>query len=136
MFYDKFKPEEMTLKEFKHWIVVLRPKQLTLGCAVIILKDEHSFIGEANGEEFAEFPEVVAWYENKCRELFGAEKFNYLAAMMKDNFVHFHAFPRYSHEIEMFGEKLVYVYWPRPATPGGVAPSEETVQALLKAFRE
>lgn len=136
MFYEKFKPETMTLKEFKHWVIVLRPKQQTLGDAVIILKDEHPFIGEANAEEFAEFPEVVAWYENKCRELFGAEKFNYLAAMMKDNFIHFHAFPRYSHDIEMFGITWTDVDWPRPVTPGGVVPSDEVVEGLLAAFRK
>ena len=136
MFYDKFKPESMTLKEFDNWVVVLRPKQQTLGDAVIILKTEHPFIGEATCEEFSEFPKVVEWYENKCRSLFGAEKFNYLAAMMKDNFVHFHAFPRYSKEIEMYGETWIDNDWPRPVTPGGNVPSEDVVAQLIEAFRD
>lgn len=136
MFYEKFKPEIMTLKEFKYWVVVLRGKQQTLGDAVIILKNEHPFIGEATAEEFAELPEVIAWYEGKCRELFGAEKFNYLAAMMKDNFVHYHAFPRYSGEKEMFGVVWQDTDWPRPVTPAGVVPEEEVVNNLLKAFRD
>ena len=56
--------------------------------------------------------------------------------MMKDNFVHFHAFPRYSKEIEMFGEVWTDVDWPRPVTPGGVVPSEEVVNKLLAIFRD
>ena len=136
MFYEKFKPETMTLKEFNHWIVVLRGKQQTLGDAVIILKNEHAFIGEATAEEFAELPEVVAWYENKCRTLFGAEKFNYLAAMMKDNFVHFHAFPRYSTEKNMYGVTWQDVDWPRPVTPAGVAIDETTMNKLIQAFKD
>ncbi len=135
MFYDKFNPEAMTLKEFKNWVVVLRPKQQTLGDAVIILKNEHAFIGESSGEEFLEFPQVVAWYENKCKQLFGAEKFNYLAAMMKDNFVHFHAFPRYSQEITMFGEVWKDLDWPRPITPAGIVPSNDMVKKLIDAFK-
>jgi diadenosine tetraphosphate (Ap4A) HIT family hydrolase len=136
MFCDKFNPETMTLKEFKHWIVVLRPKQQTLGDAVIILKNEHSFIGEASCDEFAEFPQVVAWYEEKCKKLFGAEKFNYLAAMMKDNFVHFHAFPRYSSQKNYCGITWEDVDWPRPVTPGGVVPADEVVKSLLADFRD
>ena len=136
MFYDKFKPESMLLKEFKNWIIVLRPKQQTLGDAVIILKNEHPFIGEATSEEFLEFPHVVAWYEEKFKKLFGAEKFNYLAAMMKDNFVHFHAFPRYSQQIKMFGEVWEDVDWPRPVSPSGTVPSEEVVKQLIGAFKE
>lgn len=98
-------------------------------------ENEHPFIGEATVEEFAEFPKVVEWYEAKCRSLFGAEKFNYLAAMMKDNFVHFHAFPRYSKDIEMLGEVWKDVDWPRPVSPAGVAPSEDTVKKLIDLFR-
>ena len=29
-------------------------------------------------EEAGEFPEVVKWYENLCKEKFGAIKFNYI----------------------------------------------------------
>lgn len=136
MFYSKFKPEELTLKEFKNWVVVLRQKQQTLGDAVIILKNEKPFVGLATATEFAEFPEVISWYETKCKKLFGAEKFNYNAAMMKDNYIHFHAFPRYSTDKEFAGLVWHDVDWPRPiknAEP--VEFTEDLKNYLLKVFR-
>ena len=108
-YMKKFKPNELCLKDFDHWIVVLRQKQLTLGDAVIILKRETPSIANVSKDEFAEFPLVVAWYEEICNRLFAPDKYNYVAAMMKDNFVHFHAFPRYSSErdfVLMFGASL------------------------------
>ena len=40
-----------------------------------------------------------------CREKYGALKFNYIIMMMKDPFVHYHAFPRYDKNINMFGKE-------------------------------
>ena len=137
MFYDKFNPTELTIKEFKHWIVVLRPKQQTLGDAVIILKEEHSSVGEVSAEAFAEFPEVASWYENKCIELFGAEKFNYNCAMMKDNFVHFHAFARYSSPRSFAGMEWEDTDWPRPISKAlPIDYSDDVKATLLDAFRK
>jgi diadenosine tetraphosphate (Ap4A) HIT family hydrolase len=66
-----------------------------------------------NSEESAELSCVMKWYEEKCRLLFGAEKFNYVAAMMRDNFVHFHAFPRYSKPVSRYGIEWKDDRWPR-----------------------
>ena len=137
MFYDKFKPEELTVKEFEHWVVLLREKQQTLGDVVILLKAEKSSISMATEAEFAEFPFVVKWYEEKCKMLFGAEKFNYNCAMMKDNYVHFHAFARYSDKKLFAGIEWTDVDWPRSiskATP--VEFTDEIKNALLLSFRE
>ena len=99
-FMKKFRPDELCIKEFKYWIVVLRKKQTTLGDAVILLKREVPQISEMKKEEAEEYPEVIKWYENLCREKFGAEKFNYIALMMHDNYVHYHAFPRYKKSVD------------------------------------
>lgn len=53
-------------------------------------------------EEGAEFPEVIKWYEELCRKKFDAIKFNYMIMMMEDSFVHYHAFPRYDKNINLF----------------------------------
>ena len=50
----------------------------------------------------AEFSEVCKWFEEKTSQLYGAEKWNYCAMMMKDEFVHFHAIPRYSKKINYY----------------------------------
>lgn len=64
-------------------------------------------------EEGAEFPEVICWYEQLCTEKFGAVKFNYIIMMLKDYFVHYHAFPRYDKDIEKFDVKWKDNDWPR-----------------------
>ena len=87
-FMKKFRPDELCIKEFKNWIIVLRRKQTTLGDAVILLKREVPDISKMNKEESTEFPSVVQWYEDICRKKFGAEKFNYVVMMMHDNYVH------------------------------------------------
>ena len=111
-FMAKFKPETRCIKEFKYWIVCVRAKQSTLGDVVIILKREAPSVANMLPEEAAEFPEVVKWYENFCIEKFGAVKFNYIIMMMKDNFVHYHAFPRYDKEIHMFDMDWSDNDWP------------------------
>ena len=105
-FMKKFKIDEYCLKEFKYWVVCLREKQVTLGSCVILLKREVDSLGKITNEEMCEFIEVCKWYEDVCKNKFGAVKFNYLIRMMKDNFVHYHAFPRYLCEFEMFGERF------------------------------
>ena len=60
------------------------------------------YVGDITKEESAEFVEVTKWYENTCIEKFGAIKFNYIAMMMHDLFVHYHAFPRYDKKVKLF----------------------------------
>lgn len=111
-FMKKFKPENNTIKEFKYWIVVIREKQITLGSMIIILKREVPSVADMLPEEAAEFPEIVKWFENLTKELYGAEKFNYVIAMMKDSFVHYHAIPRYSKVIHKYGLEWQDSCWP------------------------
>ena len=111
-FMSKFKPETRMLKEFKYWIVCIRGKQTTLGDAVILLKREISSVADMSPEEGAEFPEVIKWYENTCTNKFGAVKFNYVIMMMKDLFVHYHAFPRYDRKIDLFDMEWIDNDWP------------------------
>lgn len=69
---------------------------------VILLKRETENVSGMLPEEGAEFPKVIKWYENLCKEKFGAVKFNYMIMMMKDPFVHYHAFPRYDKKVNLF----------------------------------
>ena len=97
-----YKPE-LTLKDFKYWIVILKEGGTTLGHSVIILKSNKASFSEISPEEMAEFPIVCKWFEDKTKNLFGAEKWNYCAMMMRENFVHFQAVPRYSKIVNNYG---------------------------------
>jgi len=135
-FMSKFKPQELCLKEFKHWIVVLWETQLTLGDSVFILKRNIPSIGMAKEEEFAELPSVTAWYENKCKTLFAPVKFNYVSLMLRNLFVHYHAFPRYDAAREYAGKTWVDPNCLKPLPlRDDVAPAE-VLNSLVRDMRD
>ena len=111
-FLQKFSLDTRAIKEFEHWIVCIRAKQVTVGAAIIALKRECPSIGMMSAEEALEFPKVIKWYEELCTRRFGAVKFNYLAVMLKECFVHYHAFPRYDKDVELLGKTWKDADWP------------------------
>jgi diadenosine tetraphosphate (Ap4A) HIT family hydrolase len=104
-------PENL-IKEFEHWVVLIRPKQVTVGSLVLAAKSEALHLGEINSEEWGEFEEVSRYAEEITKKAFGAEKFNYLALMMKDPNVHFHFIPRYSKPVKLGDISYIDVDWP------------------------
>ena len=130
-FMKKFRPEELCVKEFKYWIICVRQKQVTLGDVVILLKRETRNVSDMTIEEASEFPEVIKWYENICREKLGAIKFNYIIMMMHDPFVHYHAFPRYDKNVELFD-----IEWEDKNTLSNFASVEKANDELLFKIRD
>lgn len=124
------------IKEFKHWVVLLRPKQITLGSLVIAAKSEAKHLGELTGREWAEFADISAEMEELLGKTFEAEKFNYLALMMVDPNVHFHFVPRYSKPVEFKGEKYEDPDWPRKTELKPMEISPEVFENLKKILRE
>lgn len=133
--YDKFQPERLTIKEFDHWLITVRTKQVTLGAVVFLLKRLEPSLGGLNSAEAEELPSVARWFEESAARLFGAEKFNYIAAMMKDPLVHFHALPRYSQERMFGGRSWADKFWPKVATLEDVATTDAELLALVEVYR-
>lgn len=104
---------ELIIKEFKYWVVIVRENVVTLGSCIFILKSGKPFIGDATNEELAEFSEVCKWFEDTTKILYGAIKWNYCAMMMKDEFVHFHAIPRYDKEISKYDRVWIDEDYPK-----------------------
>ena len=111
--WKKFRPSDLTVREFEHWLVVVRAKQVTLGSTVFLLKRPVEALGGLEATEAAELPSVAGWFEERVRNLYTAERFNYVAAMMKDPYVHFHAFPRYGSQRERYGMGWSDDAWPK-----------------------
>lgn len=130
--WAKFRPSELACREFSSWLVVVRQKQVTLGDCVFLVKRAVSSISEMEPNELAELAEVTAWFEATTKATFGAERFNYVAAMMKDPYVHFHAFPRYSTSTHRYGIEWRDEAWPKVIEFSDVA----TPDNVLKAIRE
>lgn len=133
-FMNKFKPDTRCIKEFNYWIVCIRGKQATLGDVVILLKREIKSVGEMLPEEGAEFPKVIKWYEDCCTKKFGAVKFNYIIMMLKDFFVHYHAFPRYDKDVNLFDMKWEDIDWPGSINFKGGTKIEEEKLLEIKEY--
>lgn len=107
------KPFYGMIKEFEHWVVLFREKQVTIGSLVIMSKNmDATSLGSLSSEAWREFGVVTSFSEKLLTNTFGAEKFNYLALMMYDPEVHFHLIPRYSKPVEFNGHSFVDADWP------------------------
>jgi diadenosine tetraphosphate (Ap4A) HIT family hydrolase len=119
------------IKEFTHWTVLFRDKQVTIGSLIIMSKhtDKQS-LGAVSAEAWSEFGLVSAFVENTLSEAFGAEKFNYLALMMYDPEVHFHVIPRYSQPVSFDGHDYVDPDWPHATKKVAMELNEATRDAI------
>ncbi len=92
---DKFGYPENLIKEYQHWVILLRPQQVTLGSLVLASKDKSQAMSELSPDAFMELSQVTKEIESALKNLFDYDKINYLVLMMVDKYVHFHVVPRY-----------------------------------------
>lgn len=111
-FAGRYNQEDLFIKEFSYWLLLLRPLPVTIGSCVILLKRKCPSLSEVTKEEMSEFLEVCRYFEKSCKTLYGAVKFNYHANMMKEDFVHFHAIPRYDKIVKRHGIDWIDHDWP------------------------
>lgn len=133
-FAGRFNRSDLVIKEFKYWLLLLRPVPVTLGSCIILLKRNCPSLADVMPEEMTEFPEVCKLFEEKTKSLYGAVKFNYHANMMKEDFVHFHAIPRYDKAIEKYGMTWIDTEWPTGVTMYKTEVSEKTLQEIKSDF--
>ncbi len=101
---QKFDYPNSLIHEYDHWVVMLRPKQVTIGSCVIAAKchDDVISIGDLPPAAGAEWITVVRDYESVITRVFAPVipvKFNYFALMLVDPNPHFHAFPRFDRPV-------------------------------------
>ncbi len=110
----KFGYPDTLLREFEHWVVLLRPKQVTLGSLVLARKGEATRLGEVGPAACGELATVSAQLEAALQRAFQPDKFNYLLLMMVDKHVHFHVIPRYASPRLLSGTSFADKHWPKP----------------------
>ena len=108
----KFGWPETLVREFGHWVVLVRPAQPTLGSLVLAAKSEATAFGALDPAAYAELADVTATIEAALGAAVGYAKLNYLMLMMVDPHVHFHVIPRYEGAREWHGREFVDVGWP------------------------
>jgi diadenosine tetraphosphate (Ap4A) HIT family hydrolase len=128
---EKFGYPATLLKEWEHWLVLLRPAQVTLGSLVLAAKSDATAFSELPAEAFAEQREVIAAIEGALRRFVAYERINYLMLMMVDPNVHFHVLPRYAEPRRFAGSEYPDAGWPgAPRLDTAVALNSDQLGAL------
>src|SRR5438552_5266697 len=131
---EKFGWPATLIREFEHWLVLLRPAQVTLGSLVLAAKSEATAYARLPREAFAEQADVVRAVEQALSNFCAYERINYLMLMMVDPNVHFHVIPRYSETRQWNGIVFPDAGWPGPPLLGKmVALTSEQIDELVKA---
>ena len=133
---EKFGWPATLVKEFGHWVVLLRPAQPTLGSLVLAAKSDATAFGALPAEAHAELSVVTAAIEAARSDFTGYAKLNYLMLMMVDPHVHFHVIPRYEGAREWGGLEFTDAGWPAvPQLGEAVALTGEQIDALAGELR-
>ena len=119
---EKFGYPATLVREFEHWLVLLRPAQVTLGSLVLAAKSDATAYSKLPPEAFAEQADAVAAIERALGNFVQYERINYLMLMMVDPQVHFHVIPRYSEPRRWNGREFPDAGWPGPPQLGGAVP--------------
>jgi len=120
---SKFGHPDTVIAETDHWIIQLRPEQVTLGSLVLISREPVEAFGDAK-------------IEGVLRQMVDYQKINYLMLMMVDNDVHFHIIPRYDGFRKYHGMTFEDAGWPGPPQLGqATTPDEDTATKLVEELR-
>src|SRR3546814_10648550 len=72
------------IREYEHWVVLLRPAQLTLGSLVLAARSDATDFGSLSPAAFAELKQATADIAAALGSAVAHEKLNYLMLMMVD----------------------------------------------------
>ena len=108
----KFGYPSSLVARYRHWFVLLRRQQVTLGALVLACRsDATSFAGLPAGAH-AELAEATCDIEMTLKRCFAYDKINYLMLMMVDPQVHFPVLPRYATPRDFDGQRFEDRGWP------------------------
>jgi diadenosine tetraphosphate (Ap4A) HIT family hydrolase len=110
----KFGYPATLVREYDHWVVLLRPAQVTLGSLVLAAKSDATAFGALPAAAHAELARITAEVEATLAAEVGYQRINYLMLMMVDPHVHFHIFPRYEDSRSISGIVVDDIGWPGP----------------------
>ena len=115
---EKFGYPATLIRDYRHWVVLLRPAQPTLASLVLAAKSDATAFGALPPEAYAELAAITSEIEAALGSAVAFQKINYLMLMMVDPHVHFHVIPRYEGERERAGISVTDAGWPGPPALG------------------
>ena len=111
---EKFGHPASLIREYRHWLVLARPQQVTLGALVLVCTDAARAFSQISVRAFEELAQVTADLDTALTRCFKPDKLNYLMLMMVDPDVHFHVIPRYAGARAFAGVDYPDTGWPGP----------------------
>jgi diadenosine tetraphosphate (Ap4A) HIT family hydrolase len=109
---EKFGYPATLIREFEHWVVLLRPAQVTLGSLILAAKGAATAYSALPRGAFVEQADAISAIEKALAQFVQYERMNYLMLMMVDPNVHFHVIPRYSTSRSRSGVEFPDAGWP------------------------
>lgn len=132
----RFGYPDTLVAQYRHWLVLLRPQQPTLGSLVLAAAGDFTAFSELPPDAFAELHRVVSDIEAALRGAVGYGKINYLMLMMADPNVHWHVIPRYEGAREAQGVTIADQGWPKlPQLGEAQALEPGEIEALREWLR-
>ena len=133
---EKFGYPATLIREWQHWVLLLRPAQPTLGSCVLAARSDATAFGDLPAAAHAELKSVTSELEAMLRTAVGYEKLNYLMLMMVDPHVHAHVIPRYEGSRQFEGVDFPDAGWPKlPDLGTAVALDEDQIASLVTALK-
>jgi diadenosine tetraphosphate (Ap4A) HIT family hydrolase len=131
----KFGYPATLLREYEHWLVLLRPAQVTAGSLILAAKGDATAYGDLPPAAFLEQTIAIAEIETTLRQAVAYERINYLMLMMVDPHVHFHVIPRYAGSRDLAGTEISDHGWPGPPDLKSAVPLDaEGIAACRQAL--
>ncbi len=127
----RFGYPDTLIRNYEHWVVLLREQQVTLGSLVLCAKSDVTAFSALSPHAFKEMDQVIKDIERVLNAAFDYDKINYLMLMMVDPNVHFHVIPRYAEPRSACGLTVSDAGWPlAPELGVATALSAEERDAL------
>ncbi|MEO6432592.1 MAG: HIT family protein [Sphingomicrobium sp.] len=129
---EKFGYPATLVKAYDHWLVLVRPAQVTLGSLVMAARSDATAYADLPAAAFTEQARVVADIEQALAAFTAFERINYLMLMMVDPHVHCHVIPRYSSSRRWRGRDFVDNGWPGvPQLASAEALSDDDIAQMV-----
>ena len=110
----KFGYPKTLVAEYDFWVVLMRPRQATLGALILAHKGQATSFSRIEAGAFQQLKKITGDIESSLSKTVGFKKLNYLMLMMVDPQVHFHVLPR--HDADRIFEGTIFrdSGWPGP----------------------
>ncbi|HLP81341.1 MAG TPA: HIT family protein [Nitrosomonas sp.] len=127
----KFGAPQTIISQYRHWTVMLRPAQATLGALILAAHEPVQVFSQLSKESFTELHTVTGHIEFALTTAFHYDKINFLMLMMVDPDVHFHVLPRYAQQHQFAGREFIDPGWPAVPNLGHSNATDDAVNQLI-----